>query len=118
MAAASHCTALFASMQQPSLNAHPTAAPASTPNSFQLLTSKGCCACADAPTPSLPAAALQQLKRKKMFEQQQVQVQNNMDRIEEQRGQLEQQASMATTVAALRTGAQANKATMQVGQGG
>ena len=53
-----------------------------------------------------------------MFEQQQVQVQNNMDRIEEQRGQLEQQASMATTVAALRTGAQANKATMQVCKGG
>ena len=68
--------------------------------------------------PLLPAAALQQLKRKKMFEQQQVQVQNNMDRIEEQRGQLEQQASMATTVAALRTGAQANKATMQVCKGG
>ena len=95
-----------------------TAAPVFTPHCSQLPTPEGCHAYADAPMPLLPAAALQQLKRKKMFEQQQVQVQNNMDRIEEQRGQLEQQASMATTVAALRTGAQANKATMQVGQGG
>lgn len=54
------------------------------------------------------------LKKKKMYEKQQEQIENNMQRIEEQKIQLENQASMATTVSAMKLGARANKATMQV----
>lgn len=58
-------------------------------------------------------AALMQLKKKKMYETQLEQVDNNIARVNEQQVMLENQRTTAETVLALQQGVRANKATMQ-----
>ncbi len=55
-----------------------------------------------------------QLKKKKMYETQLEQVDNNIARVNEQQVMLENQRTTAETVLALQQGVRANKATMQV----
>ena len=58
------------------------------------------------------AAALMALKKKKMYETQLEQVENNILRVNEQQMMLENQRTTVETVSALRNAAQASKATM------
>jgi len=67
---------------------------------------------ADAGGSCAPAAALTALKKKKMYETQLEQVENNILRVNEQQMMLENQRTTVETVSALRNAAHASKATM------
>ena len=62
--------------------------------------------------PCATAAALNALKKKKMIETQLEQVENNIQRVNEQQGMLENQRMTVETMGALQYGAHASKQTM------
>ena len=63
---------------------------------------------------TLSAGALAALKKKKLYETQLEAAENNIQRINEQQGMLEEQRAQVVQLAAMRNAAQASKATMQV----
>ena len=89
----------------------------------------GCCECKKTPPcsfatyltgPAAPAdcvntaaGALAALKKKKLYEQQLEAAENNIQRINEQQGMLEEQRAQVVQLQAMRNAAQASKATMQ-----